>query len=139
VSLLRQKSAEGGRAALEAFGVVKTATGATKQPGVKSVGMGVPKPPDLPALPPPSVPSRTGGSAVGGDVDRTFDFAPKPPKIAFNVGMGASTSSDGAGAVAGEPADTGRRQRSAIDRALQRNDDDYATSSMPLPGDSVSP
>jgi hypothetical protein len=136
VSLLRQKSAEGGRAALEAFGVVKTAT---KQPGVKSVGMGVPKPADLPALPPPSVPSRLGGSAVGGDVDRTFDFAPKSPKIAFNVGMGASTSSDGAGAVAGEPTDTGRRQRSVIDRALQRNEDDYATSSMPLPGDVISP
>jgi hypothetical protein len=140
MSLLRQKSAEGGRAALEAFGVVKTATNATKQPGVKSVGMGVPKAHDLPALPPPSVPSRLGGSAAGDkDVDRTFDFEPKSPKVAFNVGMGASTSSDGAGAVAGEPTDTGRRQRSAIDRALQRNEDDYATSSMPLPGDTVSP
>ena len=139
MSLLRQKSTEGRRAALEAFGLVKTATSTTKQPGVKSVGMGIPKAPDLPALPPPSVPSQAGGSAVGSDADRTFDFTPKSPKIAFNVGMGTSTSSDGAGAVAGEPTDTGRRQRSAVDRALQRNEDDYATSSMPLPGDNVSP
>jgi hypothetical protein len=61
------------------------------------------------------------------------------PKVAFNVGMGASTSSDGAGAQAGEPVDTARRQRSVIDRAFQRNEDDYASSSMPLPGDVVSP
>lgn len=59
-------------------------------------------------------------------------------KLAFAVGMGASNSSDGAGAAPGEPADTGRRQRSVIDRAFQRNEDDFATSSMPEPGD-VSP
>lgn len=132
MSLLRQKAAEGGRAALAAFGVVKTADGGFKQPGFKSVGIQLPKAGDLPPLPPPSVPSPLGA----GKSESSYDFV---PKIAFNVGMGASTSTDGAGAQAGEPADTGRRQRSVIDRALQRNDDDYATSSMPLPGDVVSP
>ena len=140
MSLLRQKSAEGGRAALAAFGVVKTADGAFKQPGVKSVGMGLAKSTDLPALPPPSVPTPAGI----GKVDRTFNFASKgapkgAPKVAFNVGMGASTSSDGAGAVVGEPTDTGRRQRSVIDRTFQANEDNFATSSMPLPGAIVAP
>jgi hypothetical protein len=134
MTLLRQKSAEGGRAALAAFGVVKTADG-FKQPAIRTVGMGLKKAPDLPTMPPPSVPAPQGL-----DVDRTFDFTPKiGPKVAFNVGMGASNSTSGAGAQAGEPADTGRRQRSVIDRALQTNEDAYATSSMPLPGDVVSP
>jgi hypothetical protein len=133
MSLLRQKSAEGGRAALAAFGMA-----APPQPGLGSVGIKTPSAPSLPGMPKPSVPkmpsigSMTGGSPGG---STGIDAA----KVAFNVGMGASTSTDGAGAQAGEPADTGRRQRSVIDRALQRNDDDYATSSMPLPGDVVSP
>jgi hypothetical protein len=135
MSLLRQKSAEGGRAALAAFGVVKTAEG-FKQPGFKSVGIQLPKAHDLPPLPPPSVPSPLGASKSESD----YDFVSKiVPKVAFNVGMGASTSTDGAGAQPGVPADTGRRQRSVIDRAFQRNEDDYATSSMPLPGDVVAP
>lgn len=62
-----------------------------------------------------------------------------PPKVAFNVGVGASTSSNGAGATQGEPADTGRRQRSVIDRTFQANEDNFATSSMPMPGVGVSP
>jgi hypothetical protein len=125
MSLLRQKSAEGGRAALAAFGLP-----APQQPGLKSVGIKTPHASDLPHLPRPG---STNAPSVGDSMG--VDAA----KIAFNVGMGASTSSDGAGAQAGEPTDTGRRQRSVIDRALQRNDDDYATSSMPLPGDVVSP
>lgn len=60
-------------------------------------------------------------------------------KVAFNVGMGASTSSDGTGATAGEPVDTDRRQRSVIDRTFQANEDNFATSSMPMPGSVVSP
>lgn len=132
MSLLRQKSAEGGRAALAAFGVEKDAA-VFKQPGFKSVGIQLPKAGDLPPLPPPSVPSPLGAA-----VDSDYNFIPKL-KTAFNVGMGASTSTDGAGAQPGVPADTGRRQRSVIDRAFQRNEDDYATSSMPLPGDVVAP
>lgn len=62
-----------------------------------------------------------------------------PSKTAFNVGMGASQASSGAGASRGDPADTGRRQRSVIERAFQRNEDDHATSSMPAPGGAVSP
>lgn len=38
------------------------------------------------------------------------------------------------GAVRGGPPDTGRRQRSVIDRAFQANTDIGATSSMPEPG-----
>jgi hypothetical protein len=59
--------------------------------------------------------------------------------MAFAVGMGASNSTSSIGAPAGEPVDAGRRQRSVVDRAFQRNEDDYATSSMPLPGDTVTP
>jgi len=121
MSLLRQKSAEGGRAALAAFGL-------PAQPGLGSVGIKAPTTsPGLPNTPSVSSVPKTPGTGVAG------------AKMAFNVGMGASTSSDGAGAQTGEPTDTGRRQRSVIDRALQRNEDDYATSSMPLPGDVVAP
>ena len=125
MSLLRQRSAEGGRAALAAFGMPPP-----PQPGLKAVGIKTPHASDLPHLPRPgSTNAPAAGDSTGVDA----------AKVAFNVGMGASTSSDGAGAQAGEPTDTGRRQRSVIDRALQRNEDDYATSSMPLPGDVVAP
>lgn len=129
--MLRERSDQGGRDALAAFGL-------PSQPGLGSVGIkaptsapGLPAAPKAPTIPKiqsatPGSPSAPGGTGAG-------------MKLSFNVGMGASTSSDGAGAVAGEPVDEGRRQRSVIDRALQRNDDDYATSSMPLPGDVVSP
>lgn len=128
---IRQAAIEGGRAALAAFGL-------PSQPSLSSVGI---KPPSIPGVPKPgAVPSRLGTPGGNGM------SAPSPSpasaasgKLAFNVGMGASTSTDGAGAPAGEPADTARRQRSVIDRAFQRNEDDYATSSMPLPGATVSP
>ena len=61
-------------------------------------------------------------------------------KFAANVGMGFSSARhEGPGSVRGEPADEGRRQRSVIDRTFQANDDNFATSSMPAPGVSVSP
>lgn len=61
-------------------------------------------------------------------------------KVAANVGMMSSSGrADGPGAVRGEPADEGRRQRSVIDRTFQANEDNFATSSMPLPGAVVSP
>lgn len=63
---------------------------------------------------------------------------PADDKTAFAVGLGASHSAESEGAMRGEPADAGRRQRSVVDRAFQRNEDDFATSSMPEPG-SVSP
>jgi len=129
---IRQAAIEGGRAALAAFGL-------PSQPSLPSVGI---KPPSAPGIPKPgTAPSRlapmSGGSGMS--APSASPSAAAGGKLAFNVGMGASNSSDGAGAPAGEPADTGRRQRSVIDRALQRNEDDYATSSMPLPGAVVSP
>jgi len=130
MSLLRQKSAEGGRAALAAFGL-------PSQPGLGSVGIKTPSAPTLPGLPKPSLPKTPAvGSAGGSSGTGSMDLG---AKAASAVGMGASQSTCGAGAQTGEPADTGRRQRSVIDRALQRNDDDFATSSMPLPGDNVAP
>lgn len=128
--LLRRMTKEGGRAALAAFGVPAPAS-------LGSVGMAPPKAPGLPGVAkPPSIPKAPGTSgANGGASSLGVDAA----KVAFNVGMGASTSHDGTGAQAGEPAEEGRRQRSVIDRAFQRNEDDYATSSTPLPGAIVSP
>jgi hypothetical protein len=123
--MLRNRAQEGGRDALAAFGL-------PSQPGLGSVGIkaptsapGLPNAPKAPGAPKiPSTPMGTAGVEL--------------PKLAFNVGMGASNSSDGTGSVAGEPADEGRRQRSVIDRVLQQNDDFYSTSSMPEPG-AVSP
>ena len=65
--------------------------------------------------------------------------APKPAaKTAANVGMAMSTARhEGPGAVRGEPADGGQRSRSIIDRAFQRNEDDFATSSMPMPASGI--
>lgn len=133
--LLETRLKEGARAALAALGM--------GQPSLNSVGIKAPtsapglpgpaKPPTTPKVPALTSPGVGGGGSPGGSLGASA------AKVAFNVGMGASTSTDGTGAAAGEPADTGRRQRSVIDRALQRNEDDYATSSMPLPGDVVSP
>lgn len=59
-------------------------------------------------------------------------------KTAANVGMAMSTSRhEGPGAVRGEPADEGRRVKSVIDRAFQRNEDDFATSSMSSPAGGI--
>lgn len=128
---IRQAAIEGGRAALAAFGL-------PSQPSLSSVGI---KPPSAPGIPRPgAAPSRlsTPGGGSGMSAPSPSPSAAAGGKLAFNVGMGASNSTDGAGAPAGEPTDTARRQRSAIDRAFQRNEDDYATSSMPAPG-SVAP
>jgi hypothetical protein len=127
--LLQRRMKEGGRAALAAFGL-------PSQPGLGSVGIKAPtSAPGLPNAPkPPSPPKAPAlGATTGGATGI------EAAKVAFNVGMGASTTHDGTGAQAGEPADEGRRQRSIIDRAFQCNDDDYATSSMSMPGAVVSP
>lgn len=116
---LRQAALEGGRVALATFGL-------PDQPSLASAGINVPKTPGIPR--PGSSPSRLTGETMT-----------SPAKTAFNVGMGSSTATSGTGATADEPADKSRRQRSTIDRAFQRNEDDYATSSMPLPGAVVSP
>lgn len=113
---LRQAASLGGRAALAAFGL-------PDQPSLSSAGVDLPRTPGIPKAGP--VPSRMAPSGVQA-----------PAKTAFNVGMGAS---NGAGAGPGEPDDVARRQRSVIDRAFQRNEDDHATSSMPAPGGVVSP
>ncbi len=130
--LLRRMTKEGGRAALAAFGL-------PSQPGLGSVGIKAPT--SAPGFPPagkaPSAPSVP--SALKAPGSPTGSAGVEAAKFAFNVGMGASTSHDGAGAQAGEPAEEGRRQRSVIDRAFQRNEDDYASSSMPLPGAVVAP
>ena len=118
---------EGGRAALVKFGLA--------QPSLSSVGIQAPtKAPGLPS--PGQAPSRLGNPLPA------VPDAPgvRAAKAAADVGMGFSTPRhEGPGGVPGEPADEGRRQRSVVDRAFQRNEDDYATSSMPLPGAVVSP
>jgi hypothetical protein len=116
---LRQAALLGGRAALAAFGL-------PDQPSLSSAGVDLPKTPGIPKA--STVPSRMSPSGIQA-----------PAKTAFSVGMGASSASNGAGASQGDPADVGRRQRSVIDRAFQRNEDDHATSSMPAPGGIVSP
>lgn len=110
----------GGRVALAAFGL-------PSQPSLSSVGVGIPK---IPGAPSPGKPTSRLLSPPA---------SPSGAKTAFNVGMGSSSETSGAGAQRGEPADQGRRVRSTIDRAFQRNEDDHATSSMPMPGAVVSP
>jgi len=133
--LLRRMTKEGARAALATFGL-------PSQPGLGSIG--IKQPASLTKLPPPAkmplpaIPS-TAVPPPSTSPSAMLPAAGGSPKMAFNVGMGASTSGDGAGAQTGEPVDVGRRQRSVIDRAFQRNEDDYASSSMPLPGDVVAP
>jgi len=117
-ALLRQAAHRGGRDALAAFGLPPPA-----QPSPQSVGFktpsavaaasGLPK-----AAKPPSI-----------------GTAPEAGKTAFAVGMGASASTTSAGATRGQPADAGRRQRSAIDRAMRAHEEGFSTSSMPDPGD----
>lgn len=131
--LLRRMTKEGARAALAAFGL-------PGQPSPNSVGIKGPQ--SLTQLPPPAkmpLPVKPPTALPPAETSPTKMLPGAGPKTAANVGMGASTSSDGAGAQTGEPVDTARRQRSVIDRAFQRNEDDYATSSMPLPGAVVAP
>lgn len=115
---------EGGRAALIKFGLA--------QPSLSSVGISAPtKAPGLPS--PGNAPARLGDGPPAA-------LSPPPAKAAADVGMGFSSGrAEGPGAVPGEPADEGRRQRSVVDRTFQANEDNFATSSMPLPGDVVSP
>lgn len=127
---VREAAIQGGRAALAAFGL-------PSQPSLSSVGIKAPTAPGIPK--PGSAPSRLSSPGGGMGAPSPGPASAMGGKLAFNVGMGASSGGDGAGAQAGEPADEGRRQRSVIDRAFQRNDDDYATSSMPMPGALVSP
>jgi hypothetical protein len=123
--LLRRMTKEGERAAFAAFGL-------PSQPALGSVSIKTPvKAPGLPGpakLPQSPTMPTAGSGGIGLDAAKT----------AFAVGMGASNSTSGSGAVAGEPADIGRRQRSVIDRTFQANEDNFATSSMPMPG-SVAP
>lgn len=75
------------------------------QPSVTSVGIPLPNAPGLPPIKGPST---------------------KSPFKAFSAPKAAT--------YRGEPADAGRRQESAIDRAFQAFDDRGATSDMPEPG-----
>jgi hypothetical protein len=121
------------RGAREAF--AKFGFAVPKSPGT-SGGIGAFKP--LPA-PKPVVakpPSITAPKVPG------VPAAVKTPIIkgAADVGMAMSTARhEGPGAVRGEPADEGRRQKSVIDRAFQQNEDIGETSSMPRPSGGVFP
>lgn len=75
------------------------------QPSIASVGIPLPNAPGLPAIKGPSTPS---------------------PFKAFSAPKAAT--------YRGEPADTGRRPESAVERAFQAFDDRGATSDMPEPG-----
>lgn len=130
--MLRAAYENGARAAFKKHGLA--------QPSIQSVG--IPSPVKAPGLPGPAKLPQLGTPSVKLDQtpnDPNPSLGMRAAKVAANVGMGASTSSDGTGAVRGEPADEGRRQRSVIDRTFQQNDDFFASSSMPLPGGSVSP
>ena len=92
-----------------------------------------------PAIPASISKSLAAGSKPPAPAEPVSRLGIEAAKVAANVGLGYSNSSPGGtGAVRGEPADAGRRQRSVIDRAFQQNDDFFATSSMPMPGN-VSP
>ena len=124
--MLRRAAQAGGRDALAALGLSQPSLGSvgikapSSAPGLPSAkAPSMPKPPSI-----PSVGSGTGGSSLG----------VAAAKVGYAVGMGASTSSDGTGAARGEPADQGRRPRSAIERAFQSNVDMGETSTMADPG-----
>lgn len=155
----------GSRDALAAHGIQVPRTGgpprlpgAPVQPSPKQVGIPMPAAVGAPAGTPPAPSARpttvprlpkaspVGGAGGSGGTGASSSLSTMRTaseeilrKLSFNLGMGSSTSSDGAGAAQGEPAEEGRRQRSVVDRAFQRNEDDYATSSMPMPGGNVSP
>lgn len=131
--MLRQRYQEGAAFARAKLGLAQPSLGAV---GIKSPtkAPGLPGPASVPAIGKPSL-KLDGGESGGGGTGLGLGAA----KTGANVGLGASTSTDGAGGTRGEPDDMGRRQRSVIDRAFQANEDSAATSSMPLPGDTVSP
>lgn len=101
------------------------------QPSLKSVGIktdGLP----APAKPPSATPKAEAPASPSPSLGE------QAAKTAANVGMAMSTARhDGPGAVRGEPADEGRRTRSVIERAFQRNEDDFATSSMSRPAGGI--
>lgn len=110
------------------------------QPSLSSVGISAPV--KAPGLPSPSKVPMPKANAAGLPSDASIapSLGMSAAKVAANVGMMASSPrAEGPGAVPGEPADEGRRQRSVIDRTFQANEDNFATSSMPLPGAVVSP
>lgn len=132
--MLRHALQQGWRDALVKHGLA--------QPSLGSVGIKAPvKAPGLPTPGKVSMPKPNASSSM--PMPTSTSPAPslglQAAKVAANVGLMASTSSDGAGATRGTPADEGRRQRSVIDRTFQANEDNFATSSMPLPGSVVSP
>lgn len=133
--MLRRAYEIGRRAALEKLGLA--------QPPLNQVGLARPgagssglpgTTPKIPTTGTPSLklemPSNSPSTSIG----------IRAAKVAANVGLGFSTARhDGPGAVRGEPADEGRRQRSVVDRTFQQNDDFFASSSTPAPGAQVSP
>jgi hypothetical protein len=120
----------GVRAALEKHGLA--------QPSLASVGIaapvkapGLPGPAKTPSLGAPSLKLTPNASAIPNPMTLGMQAA----KIAANVGIGMMTPGydSASGGVRGEPADEGRRQRSAVDRTFQQNEDFFSTSSMPEP------
>lgn len=141
--MLRAAWTRGARAALEKLGIA----GGVPTPGAVGMNTKMLSAPGFPKPSATSMPAKSLKPLASNPVGNPA-AAPTPaatgglggiPKIAFNAGLGSSNSSDGTGGVRGEPADTGRRQQSVIDRAWQQHDDMGASSSMPLPGDNVAP
>jgi hypothetical protein len=133
--VLRQAYERGAKAALDKHGVA--------QPSLASVGIQTPV--KAPRLPGPGRVPTLGMPSLKLDGDASAIPSPltlgmQAAKVAANVGIGMMTPGydSASGAVRGEPADEGRRQRSTIDRAFQQNEDFFATSSMPEPA-AVSP
>lgn len=132
--MLRVAYQTGARAALEKLGLT--------QPSLNQVGMARPgagssglpgAAPKMPGLPTPSF-------KLEPEANPAPSLGQRAAKLAANVGMGASTERhEGPGAVPGEPADIGRRQRSVIDRTFQQNEDFFGSSPSPAPGAVVSP
>lgn len=127
--MLRQAYTRGAEDAFKKHGLA--------QPSLQSVGIKSPvKAPGLPGaaattgLAKPPIAAPTGSAPTLGI---------SAAKAAAAVGMVGAGTNGGAGAVRGEPADEGRRQQSVIDRTFQANEDNFAASSMPAPGASVSP
>ena len=103
--------------------------------------LGLAQPPLPKSINVPKMPAATGLPKTPSiaSLEKPTDTVPslgqQAAKVAANVGLHSATPcNSGVGAVRGEPADEGRRVKSIIDRAFQRNEDDFATSSMSLPG-----
>jgi len=108
-------------------------------PSLKGVGI------NTQGLPPPaSMPKAPATSGMGAAIPKnplTASASMKLPsigKMAAQEGMAGAGFTGGAGAVRGDPADAGVRQRSTIARAFTANDSNFATSDTGNPG-SVAP